>query len=325
MKGLVIGIVLLMFAGLCNSVWASDKNQYDNPDIQNPLFWQPPRQPTGIVPILPEQPKSHDNAKKERIAPKTSKTPEPPAAASRPPRPERQDVSVSEAACQGEGCPGSGNTNPGLLNELQEVLDLPAPGNTMQFAFADGTQACLWSRNGLSGIAEAITQNTAGGTRQKGVDAGVIAMDNLGNWAGFQHQSGHSTRTCNPSSDNFCVYETDCATTLAGNYRPQARQYPSENILDYGGSIVGAGGICGSGSTGCYPDMSGPTTAEGVTTYCKWADVVSGTDPILPWTWEDTFGDATINPYMSSMVVRGYSSFSFTNGGSYLPNALCNL
>ncbi len=232
--------------------------------------------------------------------------------------------------CQGEGCAGSGNTNSTLLADLSDV-GLPAPGNTVQFTFADGTNACLWSKNGLAGMTEAITQNTAGGTRQKGVDNGFIVMDNVGNWAGFQHTAGHATRTCSPSTDSFCVYSTDCATNLAGNYEPQARHYTDnglDSIVNYNGTIFGSGGVCGSGSTGCYPDESGPSTVSGVTTYCSWANVWNGTLPIIPWGEIDTFTDPTVNPAMSTNFTQGFATFSTTSSGqgsgTYLPNAICN-
>jgi len=300
MKGLVIGIVLIL-AGLCNSVWASDNDQYDSPEIQNPIFWRPPKLPTSIVivPTLPEQPTSHDNTKKERIAPKTSETPEPPAAASRPPRPERQDVSFSVAACQGEACQGSGNTNPELLGEL-EALGFPTPGNSMQFAFPDGTKAC------------AVFTNGEAGSEQLG--SGDLLVDNAENWIVLQHSSTASGMgNCDPSK-TFCVYAPDCESKL-GHVTIQQATTKDGSVVNYTGNyylndgICGVDGVCGSsgGIGGCYPSTSGSPN------YVCSSVIEDGGDTVSDTGWEDTLGSSTINPYAAGIG-------EFNNASRGVPN-----
>jgi len=77
MKGLVLGIVALIFVGLCTlSAWGAENRIYSPPGSL--VLWEPLPPGCGPCPLLqgwhhlPDQPKSAHNAKKEQIAPKTS-------------------------------------------------------------------------------------------------------------------------------------------------------------------------------------------------------------------------------------------------------------
>jgi len=295
MKGLVAGIGLLILAGLCSSVRASDYyDQYDRDQYGNSLVlrWWTPARPPSII-ILPDQPTSHPNAKKEQMAPKASKTPEPPATS------QHAEIERIISICEGEACQGSGNTNSGLLGEL-EALGFPTPGNSMQFAFPDGTKACAVFTNGLAGAEK--------------LGSGDLFVDNAENWIVLQHDSSATEMgNCDPSK-NFCVYAPNCSSKL-GHVTIQQATTKDGNVVNYTGNyylndgICAVDGVCGSsgGLGGCYP------SSHGAPTYVCSSVIEDGADTVTDTAWEDTLAAPSIKPYAAGVG-------EFNNASRGVPN-----
>lgn len=190
--------------------------------------------------------------------------------------------------CQGEACPGSGNT---YFNSL---LGETGTNRTMKFVFADGTHACLWFKNGQAGSTPLVPDG--------GVDNGILFVDNLENWAAFRHDSSHSdTQTCDHDG-NFCIYASDCKSPLSHVYIKKVCN--SDNVCEwqsnggeryagpYQGHLNTGGEFCGEDQSGCYPDKYGESgfPSSGIVDNDNWT----------PMSWIDTLLDPKINPYAGS-------------------------
>ena len=191
--------------------------------------------------------------------------------------------------CQGEACPGSGNT---FFNSF---LGKTGTNQTMGFVFADRTHACVRFKNGQAGSTPLIGLVASGG-----VDNGVLFMDNLENWAAFHHDSSHSgTQTCDYDG-NFCIYASDCSSTLNHVYVKTVCK--SDNVCEwesnggeryagpYQGHLNKSGEFCGTADGGCYPDKYGESGTPSAYINGNW----------LAMGWVDTLMDPKINPYVGS-------------------------
>jgi hypothetical protein len=188
--------------------------------------------------------------------------------------------------CQGESCPGSGNT---YFNSLFRGR---TTNQTMGFVFADGTHACIWFKNGQAGSTPLVALAASGG-----VDNGILFVDNLENWVAFKHDRSHSgTQTCDHDG-NFCIYASDCSSTL--NHVYIKKVCGSGNVCEwqsnggdlytgpYQGHLNKSGEFCGTENGGCYPDKTGESGFPSSEISGNW----------LRMEWVDTLFDPKINPY----------------------------